>query len=180
MICAPTASSSAGDIALTLPYVPTGMKIGVSTAPCASTRRPRRARPSVAVTENSMGRVIPPTPWSMGVRDAFPGGIAAGRATAPGMRLSDPLTQRERPAVREGECGESEREHCERPIGQRGNGVLAAIEAAEVERVLPHTVEITGEIDAERSERGQHAVVRCNGDMDHARAARDLVGDGGI
>ena len=40
-ICAPSASSSFGAIALTVPYVPTGMNTGVSTAPCAVSSRPR-------------------------------------------------------------------------------------------------------------------------------------------
>ena len=35
-ICAPISTSSAGAIALTVPYVPTGMNTGVSTTPCAS------------------------------------------------------------------------------------------------------------------------------------------------
>ena len=40
--------SSSGVIALTVPYVPTGMKMGVSTTPRGNVRRPRRAPPSGA------------------------------------------------------------------------------------------------------------------------------------
>lgn len=52
MICAPIVSSSSGDIAFTVACVPTGMNAGVSTAPCGSSRRPRRARPEVLCIVN--------------------------------------------------------------------------------------------------------------------------------
>src|SRR5574340_1384976 len=53
-ICAPMSRSSAGDIAFTVPYVPTGMKAGVCTAPCASVNWPHRAAPEVAFKSNCM------------------------------------------------------------------------------------------------------------------------------
>ncbi len=43
MICAPSACRSSGAIAFTLPWVPTGMKMGVSIVPCGVCSRPRRA-----------------------------------------------------------------------------------------------------------------------------------------
>src|SRR6266516_3769830 len=43
MICAPASSSIAWVRALTVPCVPTGMKTGVSMAPCAVVSRPLRA-----------------------------------------------------------------------------------------------------------------------------------------
>ncbi len=43
-------------IALTEPYVPTGMNAGVSTVPRANVMRPRRAVPSVASRSNRIGR----------------------------------------------------------------------------------------------------------------------------
>ena len=57
-ICAPSSSSSRGAIALTVPYVPTGMNTGVSTSPCASESRPRRARPDVASSLNSIAAIV--------------------------------------------------------------------------------------------------------------------------
>src|SRR5512133_4191570 len=45
---APSASRSRGSSVFTVAAVPTGMKTGVSTAPRAVARRPRRAAPSVA------------------------------------------------------------------------------------------------------------------------------------
>src|SRR5579864_18955 len=53
MISAPVAATSSGRIALTLAAVPTGMKAGVSTVPCAVTSRPRRAAPSRARRVNA-------------------------------------------------------------------------------------------------------------------------------
>src|SRR5215469_2465552 len=47
---APVAATPSEVIALTVPAVPTGMNTGVSTAPCAVVRRPRRAAPSRANT----------------------------------------------------------------------------------------------------------------------------------
>ena len=41
MICAPSSSNSAGCSVLTVPCVPTGMKIGVSTVPCGNSSRPQ-------------------------------------------------------------------------------------------------------------------------------------------
>src|SRR5262249_19516953 len=55
MICAPRSSRSRCVIALTAPRVPTGMKTGVSTTPCAVRSTPRRACPSVWVTSNPNG-----------------------------------------------------------------------------------------------------------------------------
>src|SRR5690349_13713467 len=52
---APTASSSRGVIAFTVPYVPTGMKIGVGTSPCANCNRPARALPHVFSTRKLIG-----------------------------------------------------------------------------------------------------------------------------
>src|SRR5947208_2598969 len=49
MICAPTSRSSLGETALTVPWVPTGMKIGVSMTPWRVARRPRRALDSGSV-----------------------------------------------------------------------------------------------------------------------------------
>src|SRR5581483_3251293 len=47
MICAPTASSSAGVSPFTVACVPTGMNTGVSTSPWGKVRTPARARLSV-------------------------------------------------------------------------------------------------------------------------------------
>src|SRR5690349_12232334 len=56
MIWAPISSSERGVTPLTVPYVPTGMKMGVCTTPWFSVRRPRRAWPSVLRSSNeSMG-----------------------------------------------------------------------------------------------------------------------------
>ena len=52
MMLAPTSSRSRGVIALTAPWVPTGMKTGVSIAPCAVVSTPRRAAPSRWVRVN--------------------------------------------------------------------------------------------------------------------------------
>src|SRR5471030_261683 len=43
MISAPVATISRGSMPLTVPYVPTGMKAGVSTVPRGKVKRPRRA-----------------------------------------------------------------------------------------------------------------------------------------
>src|SRR5271156_904376 len=43
MICVPISRSSRGSSALTLACVPTGMKTGVSTTPCAVVNFPKRA-----------------------------------------------------------------------------------------------------------------------------------------
>ena len=43
----PVSRTDSGSIALTVPYVPTGMNAGVSTVPRGKFRRPRRAAPSV-------------------------------------------------------------------------------------------------------------------------------------
>ena len=40
-------------MAFTVPWVPTGMKIGVSTIPCGVTNRPRRAREDESILSNS-------------------------------------------------------------------------------------------------------------------------------
>ena len=47
--------SSSGCRVFTDPWVPTGMKIGVSTVPCGRMSVPARADPSVAFTKNGMG-----------------------------------------------------------------------------------------------------------------------------
>src|SRR5437764_7727002 len=52
-IWAPAARRSSGLRLFTAARVPTGMKAGVSTTPCAVTRRPRRAAPSLATTSNA-------------------------------------------------------------------------------------------------------------------------------
>src|SRR6188472_3581479 len=44
MMLAPTSRTSSGWSALTVALVPTGMNCGVSTTPCGSVSRPRRAR----------------------------------------------------------------------------------------------------------------------------------------
>ncbi len=49
-IAAPSARSSSGSTDFTVAFVPTGMKAGVGTSPCAVRRIPARAAPSVAVT----------------------------------------------------------------------------------------------------------------------------------
>ena len=58
MICAPTACSRSGDMALTVPLVPTGMKHGVGPRPAAS----RDARPGLAVLrlerEGEVGQTV--------------------------------------------------------------------------------------------------------------------------
>src|SRR5207302_3797617 len=50
--CAPSARTSSGVNALTVAWVPTGIKAGVSTGPCAVIRRPRRAPASSAISSN--------------------------------------------------------------------------------------------------------------------------------
>src|SRR5258706_4735966 len=59
-ICAPTACRSSGLMALTVPYVPTGMKTGGSMLPWAKVKRPRRASPSLDRISNFMsgGRAL--------------------------------------------------------------------------------------------------------------------------
>ena len=47
MIRAPASSSVRTVIAFTAPWVPTGMKAGVSTSPCGVDITPARAAPSV-------------------------------------------------------------------------------------------------------------------------------------
>ena len=54
MMLAPISSRCCGVSALTAPCVPTGMNAGVSIAPCAVWRIPRRAPPSVWVRVNKM------------------------------------------------------------------------------------------------------------------------------
>src|SRR4051794_6120493 len=58
MICAPTARTMSGVSPLTVAWVPTGMKIGVSTVPCGVVSRPVRAAPSrcSTVKEMDMGK----------------------------------------------------------------------------------------------------------------------------
>ena len=73
MIWAPTSTRSSGSSALTVAFVPTGMKTGVSTTPCGVSSRPTRARvvPSTgaaAVTSNVTGRVAPTAPPRSGAR----------------------------------------------------------------------------------------------------------------
>src|SRR4051812_42326838 len=55
MIWAPVAATSCGRRPLTVPWVPTGMKAGVSNAPCRVMTRPRRARPTVLERTNCNG-----------------------------------------------------------------------------------------------------------------------------
>src|SRR6185437_10689221 len=62
MICAPVARTSSGRIAFTVAAVPTGMKAGVSTAPCAVSIRPRRAPPSRAKRLKEKSLIISPLP----------------------------------------------------------------------------------------------------------------------
>ena len=52
---APMSVSSAGDMAFTDAFVPTGMKAGVSIGPCAVWSVAARAAPSVACTSNAPG-----------------------------------------------------------------------------------------------------------------------------
>jgi hypothetical protein len=61
MIDAPASSSICCVRALTVPCVPTGMKAGVSSAPCAVVMRPVRARValSVAILSNENSLFIP-------------------------------------------------------------------------------------------------------------------------
>src|SRR5436189_2956210 len=51
---APSARSSSGSTVLTVAFVPTGMKTGVGTSPCAVRSVPARAGPSVAVSANAV------------------------------------------------------------------------------------------------------------------------------
>ena len=48
----PSERSSSGSTVLTVAFVPTGMKAGVCTSPCAVRSTPARAAPSVAATLN--------------------------------------------------------------------------------------------------------------------------------
>src|SRR2546427_593097 len=54
----PTALRSPGESARTVPWVPTGMKTGVSTGPWGRTRVPVRAAPQVASIVNSNTRLL--------------------------------------------------------------------------------------------------------------------------
>ena len=58
-ISAPVSATDCGSMAFTVPPVPSGMKAGVSTVPCAVPMRPRRAVPSVP--SNSKERLIAST-----------------------------------------------------------------------------------------------------------------------
>ena len=79
--------SSAGVIALTVPYVPTGMNTGVSTAPCAVVSRPHVLRRRLPVISNCMLTVCPARSaappdhrrGSLRARHARPRGIGIGR-----------------------------------------------------------------------------------------------------
>src|SRR5215471_11235236 len=53
MIWVPISRNSRGSMALTLPWVPTDMKTGVSTTPWAVVNRPRRALVSRSFLSNS-------------------------------------------------------------------------------------------------------------------------------
>ena len=66
---APAAARSRGVTALTAPAVPTGMNAGVSTGPCGVSSRPRRARPSLAVTSN-MDVCVTPVTYTTATRGA--------------------------------------------------------------------------------------------------------------
>ncbi len=63
MISAPVDRTASAVIALTVAAVPTGMKAGVSTVPCAVWMRPRRARPSLASSSKAKSFVplMPPS-----------------------------------------------------------------------------------------------------------------------
>src|SRR3989441_3836171 len=82
-IWAPAVRRSSGPRAFTVACVPTGMKIGVSTTPCAVVSRPARAAPSVATTSNFMvvraEAVLPP-------RRALQSGIVRAEAVLPPRR----------------------------------------------------------------------------------------------
>ena len=52
-ISAPSECSSSGSTDFTVAFVPTGMKAGVRTSPCAVRSTPARAAPSRAVTVNA-------------------------------------------------------------------------------------------------------------------------------
>ncbi len=52
-IVAPIVSSSAGSSPFTVARVPTGMNVGVCTAPCGVSKVPQRAAPSVACSSNA-------------------------------------------------------------------------------------------------------------------------------
>ena len=56
-------------MAFTAPCVPTGMNIGVSTAPCGVVITPARAAPSVWVTRNEKAMEIG---WPIGSESASP------------------------------------------------------------------------------------------------------------
>src|SRR6218665_145544 len=61
MICAPISCRLRGSTPLTLPWVPTGMKMGVCTWPCRSVSRPRRAWLAGSVVRRSncsMGWIV--------------------------------------------------------------------------------------------------------------------------
>src|SRR5262245_49255258 len=51
---APSTRTSSGWSVLTVAFVPTGMNAGVGIAPCAVSRSPARAAPSVALTVNAL------------------------------------------------------------------------------------------------------------------------------
>src|SRR5215469_3657759 len=58
MISAPEARTSSGCTPLIAACVPTGMKAGVRTTPCAVAISPARAAPSVAISRNENGLAI--------------------------------------------------------------------------------------------------------------------------
>src|SRR5216684_5316633 len=97
MISAPVAATSSGRIAFTVAAVPTGMKAGVSTIPCAVCIRPRRAAPSRArrVKEKSLiCAALAPLPlWEGPAKREGEGADCVRRKTRP---HPDPLPQGER------------------------------------------------------------------------------------
>src|SRR5581483_7346156 len=78
MISAPVAFTDSGSIAFTVPAVPTGMKAGVLTTPCAVCNCPRRALPSVARMSNALLTEIAPLGVNASLEALQQTGIAIG------------------------------------------------------------------------------------------------------
>ena len=84
---APVAATASGVIALTVAAVPTGMKAGVSMAPCAVVSRPSRAAPSRARISKPI--VTAPAPGRRNLDRGRPARIAGRRPAIRGRRCLD-------------------------------------------------------------------------------------------
>src|SRR5438132_3114731 len=130
------------------------MNTGVSTPPCASSRRPRRAAPDVARTEKRIEKwaALPPL---------------ASAAREPARKSAEEKQQKRRQGKRRGRQGR-DREWIRRRAADGARG------GAEVERIAPNAVEVAAEIDAgDTADR----IIRCDRDVNDARRTCNAVGN---